>query len=33
VGSVTRTTDGFTLDVVMTDSVRSVRVRGTVICR
>jgi hypothetical protein len=33
VGSVTRTADGFAVDVVMTDSVRSLRVRGVVLCR
>jgi hypothetical protein len=33
VGSVTRTADGFTFDVVMTDSVHSLRARGTVVCR
>jgi hypothetical protein len=32
-GSVTRTADGFTFDVVMTDSVHSLRARGTVVCR
>jgi hypothetical protein len=33
VGSVTRTADGFAVDVVMANSVHSLRVLGTVICR
>ena len=33
VGSVTRLSDGYSVDVVLSDSVRSLRVRGTVTCR
>ncbi len=33
VGSVTRTADGFAFDVVMTDSVQSIRAKGTVTCK
>jgi len=33
VGSVARLSDGYSVDVVLSDSVRSLRVRGTVTCR
>ena len=33
IGFVTRTADGFTFDVVMTDSAQSLRAKGTVTCR